>query len=116
VSGPLGTHYYPASGTNLNALINQGSRNATNAGLFHFTTLAAAGSRETNSIVDIGFHYAATDANGNPVDSDSDGTPDYLEDSDGDGALDSGETSVGSASDFGLRVFITEPKGSSNIP
>lgn len=59
VTGALGSFYYPASGGNLSGLTNAGSRNATNAGLYHFTTLIAAGSKETNSVVDIGFHYAA---------------------------------------------------------
>lgn len=49
-------------------------------------------------------------------DSDLDGVPDYLEDEDGDGTLDSGETNPASATDAGLKVFITEPKANSNIP
>jgi len=41
--------------------------------------------KETNSIIDVGFHYVATDASGVTIDSDSDGIPDYLEDANGDG-------------------------------
>jgi len=40
---------------------------------------------ETNSIVDIGYHYVATDTHGNPLDSNGNGTPDYLEDVNGNG-------------------------------
>jgi hypothetical protein len=59
-SGPLGRFYYPATGgsSSLTNLVNTGSRNATNAGLYHFTTTVAHG-KETNSIVDIGHHYVA---------------------------------------------------------
>jgi hypothetical protein len=58
LTGPLGKYYYPVSGTNLYALVNAGSRNATNATLFHFgTTIDNA--KETNSVVDIGAHYPA---------------------------------------------------------
>ncbi len=34
----------------------------------------------------------ATDANGNPLDFDGDGIPDYLEDYNGNGVFDTGET------------------------
>jgi hypothetical protein len=72
-------------------------------------------SKETNSVVDIGFHYVATDANGVPLDYDTDGLPDYLEDANGDGSVSSGETSWQSATDFGLKVLITRPKNNSVI-
>jgi len=62
---------------------NMGSRNATNAGLYHYTVQISQ-PKETNSIVDIGFHYVAV-SNGLPVDTDGDGAPDYLEDRNGDG-------------------------------
>jgi hypothetical protein len=55
--GPHGDFYYPIIGTNLSILIDAGSRNATNAGLYHHTTVS--GRKETNSVVDIGFHYPA---------------------------------------------------------
>lgn len=60
------------------ALINAGTTNASAVGLYHFTT-ATSGTKETNSIVDIGFHYPSTE------DYDSDGLLDFLEDRDGDG-------------------------------
>jgi hypothetical protein len=115
VTGPLGAYYYPSSGGNLSYLTDRGSRSAADAGLYHFTT-SATGSKEGNTLVDIGFHYASTDSNGVPTDSDSDGVPDYLEDPDGDGALDSGETHFLSPTDVGLNVLITKPKANSNIP
>jgi len=46
--------------------------------------------KETNSPVDIGFHYVATDASGNPLDYDGDSLPDYFEDKNGNGTIDSG--------------------------
>jgi hypothetical protein len=109
-SGALGP-YYQAS-TNL---INLGSRSASAAGLFHYTTQVSQ-SKEANSTVDIGFHYVALDANGNPIDSDNDGTPDYHEDANGDGIWNSGETDWQQALDTRFRVLITEPKSNSNLP
>ena len=52
----------------------------------------------------------------NVADTDSDGTPDYQEDANGNGSVDSGETDWKNASDWGLRVFITRPKRGANIP
>ena len=64
--------------------LNKGSRGAAVAGLYHHTVLASQ-AKETNSVVDLGFHNIAVDASGIPIDSDGDGTPDYLEDVTGDG-------------------------------
>jgi hypothetical protein len=55
------------------AAINAGTTNADLLGLYHYTT-ATNGMKETNSLVDIGFHY------GTVSDQDGDGLPDYLED------------------------------------
>jgi hypothetical protein len=116
-AGPLGNYYQPTS----SAFINVGSvSNAGLVGLYHYTvtTNLVSGSEiaETNGIVDIGFHYVAVDSAGNPLDYDLDGIPDYLEDANGNGLLDSGETDWQSASDAGLRVVITRPKNNSVIP
>jgi hypothetical protein len=92
VTGPLGRFYYPSSGTNLVSLINAGSRSAGSAGLFHFTTGAAAYGREGSTTVDIGFHYVGVGADGLPSDTDSDFIPDFVEDANGNGTTDSGET------------------------
>jgi hypothetical protein len=115
-AGPLGRYYYstnpPGAGaTNLFNLINTGSRNADLAGLYHYTTTTNQ-VKETNSVVDIGMHYVAVDGNGRPVDTDGDGLPDYLEDANGNGTADSGETNWqqynsqnGLTGSPGLRVF-----------
>ena len=84
--GPLGWFYIPTN----SALINAGSRIATNAGLYHFTMLTN-NVKETNTTVDIGFHHVATDGNGTPLDHDTDGVPDYWEDWNGNGSHDTGE-------------------------
>jgi hypothetical protein len=87
-AGPLGNYYQPTN----SALINAGSvTNAGLVGLYHYTTTTNQ-VKETNSVVDIGYHYVAVDGNGNAVDSNADGTPDYQEDSNGNGAQDEGET------------------------
>ncbi len=83
----FGNYYLPAN----SVLVNAGSTTANQLGLYHFTTQTNQ-VPETNSVVDIGYHYVATDQHGNPVDSNNDGVPDYLEDANGDGLVDNGET------------------------
>ena len=109
-TGTFGTSYQ--SSTNL---INKGSRIATTASLYHYTTLTN-NVKETNTVVDIGFHYVAADSNGNPYDQDGDGVPDYVEDRNGNGAVNSGETDFTSATDLGFKVTITRPNASSMVP
>jgi len=67
-------------------LINAGLGTADQWGLYHFTTQTNQ-VKETNSIVDIGYHYVATDAYGNPMDSNGNGIPDYIEDRNGTGIM-----------------------------
>lgn len=110
-SGTLGDYYLPTGSD----LIDEGSQDADDAGLYHFTTTTNQ-TKEATSPVDIGFHYVATDGSGIPLDYDSDGIPDYLEDANGNGAVDSGETDWQDEDDIGLWVRITEPKHHSNIP
>jgi hypothetical protein len=76
----FGNFYLPTN----SPLIDKGSPTADLLGLYHFTTLTNQ-VPETNSIVDIGYHYVATDTHGNPLDSNGNGTPDYLEDVNGNG-------------------------------
>jgi hypothetical protein len=83
----LGRFYLPTN----SIFIDKGSTNADLLGFFHYTMLTNQ-VKETNTIIDMGFHYVAVDANGRPIDSDSDGIPDYGEDINGNGVLDSGET------------------------
>jgi hypothetical protein len=114
-TGPLGYYYYPTN-TPLTPLID-GDTNTTAAqvGLFHYTTTTNQ-VKETNSPLDIGYHYVALGANGLPVDTTGCGTPDYLRDANGNGLVDSGELSWTNAADLGLNIIITRPQNNSIIP
>jgi hypothetical protein len=85
-TGTLGVNYYP---TNL-PLINVGSESAAAAGLYHYTVTTNNIIEGTNT-VSIGFHYVATDAYGNPLNTAGGSLPDYLADSNGDGVYDAGD-------------------------
>src|SRR5579859_4328635 len=114
-TGPLGRFYYPTNDGNLSRLINAGSTNADQVALYHFTTQTNQ-VKETNTVVDIGWHPVAVNTNGLPFDSNNNGIPDYLQDANGNGTVDSGETSWTNAGDWGLKVLITRPKNNSIIP
>jgi hypothetical protein len=107
----LGNYYLPPG----SPLIDIGDTNANWLGLYHFTTQTNQ-LKETNSIVDIGYHYVAVDSDGNPIDSNTNGTPDYLEDANGNGVVDSGEIGWNTNGDPGLKVLITRPKNNSLLP
>ena len=81
----FGNYYEPTN----SLMINKGDTNANFLGLYHFTTQTNQ-VKETNSIVDIGYHYVAANTNGLPDDTDWDGIPDYLEDLNGNGFFDPG--------------------------
>ena len=83
----LGRFYLPTNAV----YINKGNTNADLLTLYHFTTQVSQ-AKETNSIVDIGFHVVAVNSSGIPIDTDSDGIPDYQEDANGNGTFDTGET------------------------
>lgn len=91
-------------------MVNAGSRTADLAGLYHETTQPTQG-KELGTKVDIGFHYVAQTSAGNPSDGDGDGIADYLEDSNGNGRIDTGETSWNSSTDLGFRIWIASPLG-----
>jgi RHS repeat-associated protein len=88
----FGNFYQPTN----SLLLNVGNTNANLLGLYHFTVLTNQTVEGTN-IVSIGYHYVATDTNGVPLDSNGDGIPDYIEDANGDGLVDNGETNWGLA-------------------
>lgn len=89
-TGALGGYYYPTAGTELFTLVNAGSRTTIAAGLYHYTT--RTDQTKDSSNVDIGYHYVALDGNGLPYDTDADGIPDHLEDRNGNGVFNNGET------------------------
>jgi RHS repeat-associated protein len=91
-AGWLGRFYLPTNLTSHSVLFDSGSQNATNSGLYHFTTVSNQ-TRELTSIVDIGFHSVAVNSNGQPIDTDEDGLANYLEDANGNGLSDGSETS-----------------------
>ena len=97
-AGPLGTNYYPTSGSGLYQLVNAGSRSASAAGLYHHTVrVDQAKEAAVFAHVAIGYHYMALDTSGQPQDTDKDGLADYVEDRNGNGVQDSGETSFNNA-------------------
>jgi hypothetical protein len=103
-NGTLGAFYHLSTN-----LIHAGSRSAPTAGLYHYT-VTANNAKETTNTVSIGYHYVATDANSAPLDYDGDGWPDYFEDQNGNGSVDSGETDWqisenGTTSVPGLQVY-----------
>lgn len=112
-TGPFGNFYLPGG----SILIDADTATTANlVGLYHFTTQTNTSSYEGLSALDTGYHYVAVDSNGNPLDSNSDGIPDYLEDVNGNGVVDSGEIGWNISQDLGLKVQITKPKNDSIIP
>jgi|GEM_PF-4324450 len=106
-TGPLGAYYLSTNSTNL---IHTGSTNAGALGLYHYTVTTNQVKEATN-IVSLGFHYIALDNNGNPLDTNGDGIPDFIQDVNGNGITDGSETSWiissynGLSSSLGLSVF-----------
>lgn len=80
-SGPLGNYYLPTSN---NPLYHAGNTTAPNLGLYHYTTTVNQ-AKEANNTASIGLHYIAVNNSGQPIDTDGDGIPDYVENWHGDG-------------------------------
>jgi hypothetical protein len=110
-AGPLGAYYQ----TTTSPLLTNGNTYATNLGLYHYTVGTNEVVEGTNT-VSRGYHYVVLGASGFPFDSNGDGIPDYLEDANGNGAVDSGEIDWLVAGDLGLTVTITQPQPNSTIP
>ena len=71
--GPLGNYYIPTTCV----LTNAGSTTADQLGLYFYTTHTNQ-VPQTNSGVDIGYHYVALGTNGLPLATYGDGIPNYL--------------------------------------
>jgi hypothetical protein len=76
-AGPFGNYYQTGNS------LNNGSRLASEAGMYHYTTKVDQ-TKKGNGSVGIGMHYVAAAA-GAPLDTDTDGIPDYVENWHGDG-------------------------------
>jgi len=111
LGGALGVYYQATN----SPLLTNGSTYATNLGLYHYTVTTNNAVEGTN-IVSRGYHYVAVGTNGLPLDYNGDGIPDYLEDANGNGVVDSGEIDWLVAGDLGLTVVITQPMNNSQIP
>jgi RHS repeat-associated protein len=87
-AGPFGRYYQSTN----SPFVGIGSTNADILGLYQFTVLTN-NVKETNSVVDIGFHRVAVGTDGLPLDSDGDGIGDCVEDLNGNGITDGAEGS-----------------------
>lgn len=89
-SGPLGDFYQPTSG---NPFLNKSSypANSSYGGRLTHYTVREDLLPEGTSRTDLGYHYIATDPNGNPLDDNLDGVPNYLQDTNRNGVVDNGE-------------------------
>ncbi|MBN9692293.1 MAG: hypothetical protein J0M24_18760 [Verrucomicrobia bacterium] len=118
-TGPLGPWCYPTTTTvpSLGTLRNNGSRSATAADLYHYTTRVdqMKDGLDDATRVDIGFHYPAVTGSA-WADSDQDGLPDVVEDSDGDGVVDAGETNWTNADTDGDGALDGEEVAGSTNP
>ena len=89
--GPFGKFYLPDT----TPLYGAGSTNAGALGFAQYTTTSTTQMKEGDGTAkanaNIGLHYVAS-TNGQPLDTDGDGIPDYVEDANGNGIVDANET------------------------
>jgi hypothetical protein len=88
-AGPFGNYYLPDT----TPLYGAGSTNAGEIGLAQYTTSPNQTKEDKDHPVNIGLHYVAAAGN-QPLDSDGDGVPDYVEDANGNGNRDGNETDL----------------------
>ena len=108
-TGLLGAYYLPST----SAFIDTGSvTNAGFVGLWHYTTQTDQ-SKDAGTVLDLGFHYIALNSDSEANDYDGDGLADYLEDANGNGDLDSGETAFDDADtdNDGVNDYIESIQG-----
>ncbi len=100
-AGAFGNYYLPDT----TALYGGGSRSPANAGLYQYTTRLdqmKEGDDTGKVNANIGLHYVAANNSGQPLDSDGDGIPDYVEDANGSGFVDYNETDAHNATTDGV--------------
>ena len=86
-AGPLGNYYL----LDTTPLYGAGSCSPADAGLYQYTTRldqTKEGGETSGHMVNIGVHYIAANSYGQPLDTDGDGIPDYVENWHGDGSYD----------------------------
>ena len=89
--GTFGKFYLPDT----TPLYGAGSRSPASAGLYQYTTRTdqtKEGDETSGHMVNIGIHYVAANSYGQPKDANSDGIPDFVEDANGTGSIDSSYT------------------------
>jgi hypothetical protein len=86
LGGPLGSYYQATN----SPLLTNGSTYASNLDLYYYTVTTNNVIEGTN-IISRGYHYVALGTNGLPLDTNSNGIPNYLENPNGSGVLDPGE-------------------------
>jgi hypothetical protein len=89
--GTFGKFYLPDT----TPLYGAGSRSPASAGLYQYTTRTdqtKEGDETSGHMVNIGIHYVAADSYGQPKDANSDGIPDFVEDANGTGSIDTSYT------------------------
>jgi hypothetical protein len=101
--GLFGRWYQPAG----SELINAGSASSAGSVGFYWYCTTTNNAAEENSALDIGYHSVALNSSSQPWDTNDDGTPNYIEDLDGDGISDPNELS-------GLKIWLKADAGVTN--